>query len=488
MPKLAVRLALSVATAVMVMAGLQALLIRHPGAARATPVVEPAATAATEVPILNPSAGAEPPARPPGRRGLLAMATIRGRVLSSNGGVPDDVELHVEDATRDYQPRTDDMGAFEIHLPAGNYTVEASAGEEVALAQVDDLVADETRTVVLRLGPGVSIAGRVGGCDGPCAGVDIQATIAGSDREVGTTDSERDGAFTIDGLVPGRLYDLVFEMRGKRPLLVRGVPAPRQGLVATLEDAATLNGGFGVGPGEKCPMESATLVSEGEDDSIDTVPFDRQCRFTFTALPGKESVHLTAEGAGWHFELDVPLPAHGDPPFLCLRPPCRDLPPEPTAQLVVDMPAALQHSVYVSILYPNERTAGSGCAGSEGPCQLDDLDVSPNVTVTVRGDGCEQRSFKVDLHAGPNHVGYVCAAVRSIQGILRGTLPKTEIPLLVRCSGEHPVRPAAGRLFHLNCPTRLNAIEYQLPSEDTWRTAAVSDDGDGEGFVEIASG
>jgi hypothetical protein len=316
----------------------------------------------------------------------------------------------------------------------------------------------------------------------------VEARVPGSDREAASTDSDDRGAFEVDGLIPGRLYDLVFHADGKRQVTMRGVPAPRQGVVATMEDAPTLTGGFGIEPGKKCPMRVAVVQTPGNDDPDLRSDFDRQCHFEITDLPGTDSVHLTAEGDGWHFAVDVPLPAHGDPPFLCLRPPCRDLPPEPTAQLFVAMTDALRHRAYVSVIYPDDEFGSGGtCGGGEGQCKLDDLRVGRNVSVIVRSDGCERRVFKTELRPGANHLAFTCETVRSIQGILRGSREHLQAMVAVRCADGSPPRHAHGRLFQLDCPSRLGAIEYQIGDEQDWHNATIVADGEGDGFVEITT-
>ena len=114
---------------------------------------------------------------------------------------------------------------------------------------------------------------------------------------------------------------------------MHALSAPRQDLVVTLEPARTLAGGFGLDPGQDCPMMHVTLESTGKDASTQMANFDGNCRFQFADLPEADSVHLSADGEGWHFERDIALPPHGDPPFVCLHPTCREPPAEAKADL-----------------------------------------------------------------------------------------------------------------------------------------------------------
>jgi hypothetical protein len=352
---LAVRLAVSAAAASVVMTGIEALRLRHPPAAMLSESLaepeEEAPLPASNV-VAPPVRRAEPkPVKTPKPSGPLVMAKIHGRIVGRVSGdfSTAELELTIADGKRTYDPRTENDGRFEINLPPGTYALTASAGHDVAAAQVDDLAENEDREVTLVLAAGLTIEGQVE-CDGPCPGVSVAADMQRSHARVSNCESTGDGQFTLDGLAPGQRYDVVFETPSRRRLVVSGIAAPKRGLLAILEPSPTLSGGFGIARGEECPME--TLEIEPKDEGSDEHQFDRNCQFSIDDLPDLDHVHLRATGKGWHFEVEVPLPAHGDPPFLCLRPPCSE--PGPPTTLEVAVSGSAPQSVVLDLGYADQ--------------------------------------------------------------------------------------------------------------------------------------
>lgn len=472
MPTLAARLALSAAGAVVVLTGVEALRWRHPLAKTMPPVSEePVPEPPPSPPRFAPRPAQAPAARPvpqPASPRLFALARIHGQVVGDAAAIAN-AEIAIEDAERTYQPKIEDDGAFDVHLPPGSYAISASSGSLVALAEVRGLAPNEEREVLLRLVEGVAIQGRVSGCDGPCAGVSIH-TLTSVRVQSESIASDAEGEFVINGLVPGQAYDLVFQVTGRRQLTLRDIAAPARDVVATLEPSGTLVGGFGVEPGEACPMQTVSLKSPQDDDER-AAEFDPDCRFRIEELPAVASVHLRASGKGWHFSIDVALPEHGDPPFLCLHPPCREPEPEAQASLAVIVAGESGSRVYVQADFPDGNDGrAAACYQVNAPCVLDNLRAHPEVTVVVAAAGCEARTYTLNLMPGPNFLTSPCEAVRLIVGVIRGVSGKTA----VRCSSRHPALPTYGGRFVLRCPTHSATIEYQLAENDPWRTAAVS--------------
>jgi hypothetical protein len=494
MPRLAARGSVALAAAVVVLTGLEALRVHHPYLSATPPATaEPAVVYADEAPRLGVARplAAEPAATPPARRqGALAMARIHGRVVGDKAAL-DELALEVADATRAYEPRLDDDGFFEIHLPPGSYTLSATSRSLVAVADVAGLADEDDREVTLVLVPGAAIAGRVEGCDGPCSDVQVALHSRGARDEEAGTESDNDGRFNLSGLVPGNRYDLDFRREGMRRLTVRDVPAPGAGLVVKLAPSASLAGAFGLAPGEKCPMDTVTLTEPGSPDDRTEGIFDPHCRFEFDPLPDGDTVHLSANGTGWHFEVDVSVPAQGDPPLLCLHPPCREPEPEAKSSLTVTLQGVPSNTAYFTVEQPRNRVrSSSGCRRTGGTCVLEDLDPAPEATVEITAPGCEERAMKVSLLPGNNYLTYTCERTRDLQAVIRsagGHTPVTDAA--VRCSSAHPEVAAMGFVFHLRCPARLGAIEYRLGEAGPWRTAPVpSGDGAGLSFVDIEAG
>lgn len=483
MPTLAVKASVSLATAVVAMTALEAVRLRQPTTARPAPVVEEPARPAA-VPLLGPRSAVAEPIRPvPGPRTTFAMARIHGRVIARAGDLST-LAVVVADATRIYQAKVEE-DRFEINLPPGTYALDATAGDETAYVDVPDLVGAEDRLLVVRLTPAVSLSGRVEGCAPPCQSLGVEARVPGFFGKSAATETDPQGEFELTGLHPGRAYDLVFAGPQTRSLTLHAVTAPRQGLVVRLEQAASLSGGFGVGADGECPMDWASVVLD-DDGQVEQVPFDDDCRFTFAELPDAETVHVSATGTGWHFEVDVAVPAHGDPPFLCLRAPCRD--PAPKASLVIVAGGAARHPVHVSLIYPSGRHTGTRCVPSNGQCIVDDLRSSSGVMISATAHGCEPHKITMDLRPGSNYLSFPCESTRLIRGVVLGS---AQTGVSVRCGGGGQMRANVGRLFYLSCLATSSAIEYQVGSDGPWQRAAIFDEeGDEEhdGFVQIAPG
>ena len=313
-----------------VWAGIEALRARNVAPEEVPPAVaEPAPPPASEVPRFRNVAIQETKLEEPQPQvatpwGVAAMARIHGRVLGGGeqGEEEEPPKITAEDSLHNYEAEVEDDGRFEINLPIGHYTLVAISGDLVAAADVAGLAEQEDREVTLVLGQGVTIEGTVHAPDSSRLNAEI--TLHPARAQEAGVDVDGYGQFAAQGLVPGRSYELVVTAPGMRKQIVRNVNAPRRGLDVTLEKAPVLHGGFGLAAGQECPMKAARIVASGEDEDAEDGAFDDACQFALHDLPDAPSVHVAATGRGWHFEADVALPEHGDPPFLCLRKPCHD--------------------------------------------------------------------------------------------------------------------------------------------------------------------
>jgi hypothetical protein len=467
------------------MTGIEALRTRHPRPishvdAAPSPPEEPADSvprlAAPVVSVIEAAAPRSTVARNP-----RAMASIHGRVLGQDTA---DLAVTVGDAQRRTEAAVDD-GTFQMKLPPGSYLVVARAGDEVAEAQVDDLAEDEDREVVLVLAHGAAIEGRLEGCDGSCGKISISAQSAGVDSGSSSTASNSNGAFVLGGLLPGHKYDVVFQGGAPRRLVMRGLVAPQRDLVVALEPPPKLSGGFGVEPEEGCPMTSVSFMQKGELELF--ASFDRHCNFHFDDVPDVDSVHLRAVGTGWRFEVDVPIPAHGDPPFLCLRAPCAEsaAEAEATLQIVFSGSVAGRVGIWMSSSVGGVSTA---CFPESRPCVLSGLAPVTGAKLTVDSDQCQSETLTVDLRPGTNTIPFHCQPPRRIRGMLRsqGELASA-FPGRVRCSSGHPPQAAHDGLFALACPASQSTIEYQLDLNQPWKVLALPSGGaDNVAFVDIS--
>ena len=492
MPTLAAKIAVAAAATVLTWAGIEAVRLRHVAAAAPSRTLAEADNLETsEVPRLAPvtvgtNEAKEPPAEVPAALGIAAMARIHGRVLSGEHG-EGPPEVSAEDSSHTYDAEVEADGRFEINLPAGTYTLIAAMDDLVATADVAGLDDGEDREVTLVLSKGAEVQGTVHGPDGTTQAFEIQVHRAGRPQATLEMEGEKNGQFSAEGLIPGLPYDLTVTTPGMRRLVVRNVMAPRRGLDLALEPTPTLRGGFGVAAGEECPMKIARLVQAGADQARGSAPFNRACHFEIDDLPDAASVHVTAEGKGWHFEAEVAVPNHGDPPFLCLREPCRNTGPEPTATLAVTLQGARASGWYLSA-NSEGKFRGESCQSSQIPCQIDDLEAGNRVDVRANASGLRCETKAIDLVPGMNTLVLPCQANQMIQGVF-ASVPSGEDPeptAMVRCSASEESQRAHGRLFQIECLERLPTIEYQRTRNGPWMTAPIQSSGPGGiGFVEI---
>ena len=490
MPALAAKFAVAVAATVVAWAGIEAARLRHRPTTRLALILEEVdppktsqaprlATVAME--NTEPGKPSSEAAKP---LGVFAMARIHGRVLGGDKStaVP---QISVEDSTHSYDAEVEDDGRFQVNLPAGNYALIATSDDLVATADVAGLSENEDREVTLVLGKGAAIQGTVHGPGGAHQGFEIQLRRVGRSQSLIEAESEDNGHFMAEGLIPGRGYDITVTAPRLRTLVLHNVVAPTRGLELALEPMATLRGGFGIAAGQECPMEVARLTSA--DDDAESAAFNHACQFEISGLPDLPTVHLTAEGAGWHFEAEVALPHHGDPPFLCLRAPCRDSGPEPKATLAVTLVGGGARDWSYSA---NDGTQfrETLCRGSDVPCEIDDLRPGRSVRVRVSAHRLTCENQTIPLVPGFNTLTVRCELEREIQGVVR-TVPDSQEPLpaiSIRCSPGHRGQHVPGRIFQMECPEHLSAIEYQRPPGSPWLAAPVQTSGpESPGFVEI---
>src|SRR5262245_7289907 len=169
-----------------------------------------------------PSAPAQPAGHEPG-----GIAHLRGHVLFPAGVKPNDhLDVTAEDPSRTFAALVGDDGRFEVHLPSGRYTLIASMDELVGVVPDFFARAGAGRDIDIRLAAGAAIRGTV------TTPADASVKAFATDRdedEIGNCDVV-DGRFAIEGLIPGRRYDLVFDGQDVRRLTVTGVTAPADGM------------------------------------------------------------------------------------------------------------------------------------------------------------------------------------------------------------------------------------------------------------------
>jgi hypothetical protein len=495
---LAFRLAATTATAAILLMGYQALKLHRSRLRRqAAKTVAPleiqneagprlAATVRTEFDDHVDRQATPTQVRPTG------TASMHGTIL---GLETDASELSVsaQAAGRNYAAEIAQDGHFFIHLPPASYTLLAESPTQVATVEVLDLKENEDREVILRLTNAATIAGTVATPPGSKRRVEVRILRAETQANPGATQSNERGEFEAGGLVPGWNYDLRFSSPGLRSVTLQRVRAPAQGIAVSLEPAAKLRGGFGLSAGERCPMETASVDERNgqtfpSDVDGSSVAFDRDCRFEFDDLPEVPRVRVSASGRGWHFEVDVELPAHGDPPFLCFHPPCRDPDQEPRAELELSVRGTTPGAFVVVLSLGEHGTQRQGCPESPPGCLLENLPVTAAADVRIFRRDCMAKPARVALNPGKNYLVVDCEPVKEIAGIVRAGPSEDLIAPwgAVRCTPESSAHGFQGFSFSLDCPANLAAIEYRNASDKTWRPAPIRSSSDGtRGLVEI---
>ncbi len=263
-----------------------------------------------------------------GSSGVFERTAIlrRGAPLSGTVVAPDGsplaaalVEVWTETGTRFVE--ADDAGAWSVPaMQAGAYEARASA-EGYALGRAVAGTHDgktEQRGVILRVGTGARLHGRVRNPTGPIAGAHVYTEMQPGTDSVATTDS--DGRFQIVGLGPGRhlvsvdSWSSTVVMAGDDSELEIDIELPPEQSASahSAEDASDR-------ASPQVPQPTATLTGRVLRDGVPVTEFGivrkgfaryhwiaraiihaPDGRFTLTGLRETScSVHVLALGTGW---------------------------------------------------------------------------------------------------------------------------------------------------------------------------------------------
>jgi protocatechuate 3,4-dioxygenase beta subunit len=179
------------------------------------------------------------PSRPLVLRLQGEARSLGGLVLEANGSAARDAKVILGGPalSQPMQTRANDKGIFLFHgLGFGHFVVRAMVGDKVSrsVAVVIDDATGWLPPVKLTLAPGAMLKGRVLDDLGrPLSGADVELTVSPVDEasELGRTD--RDGAFSIGPVPPGR-YDVWARFAG-HGMLKPGEAVLRTEAVTTLD-------------------------------------------------------------------------------------------------------------------------------------------------------------------------------------------------------------------------------------------------------------
>lgn len=219
---------------------------------------------------------------------VARLARLRGRVLDHAGQpvagarvafsarvggkrIGSDEAAGIGDAT------SDDAGAFEIEVPAGDVKLTATAGDVEGTALLDAVTpGNEPPEVIIRLPAGVEVAGVVvDGARAPVAGAEVRVTVVGGSGVRGaerTATTDASGAFRFERLAPGTA---TLEARGAAgvspPMTIKLKDgARRAGIQLVLASAASIAGR--VVDGKGTPIAGATVLATPAKSKIKARP------------------------------------------------------------------------------------------------------------------------------------------------------------------------------------------------------------------------
>jgi hypothetical protein len=443
-------------------------------------------------------ASLRPPAPPPARRALpppalqrealaaespraTTVTRLSGRVMGGDDAAVDAGELEVEivdeSGSRPAVTASTKGRDFQVRLPPGIYTVTARMADLVGKVSGVRLNGREDVQLLLVLQPASSLAGRVLFDGDPRDDLEIRAFIAGT-RSVDAREAvSSDGSFQLH-VGPG-VYDLEVTGHGISSVRLTGVQAPAEGLQLRLQRTATLKGAIGMPPGELCAISDVTVM-RGEEELDVGMEIDARCQFEAEGVPAGELL-VRASGPGWLVEGRVVVPEQGEPPFLCLNPPCGGI---PVARLEITVDASADFADEDrDILVDRGGGRTSRCQPVAGRCEIDGLAVGDQPTVYVTGVDCPPGDPLPALKPGLNRTTVICRRLRRIEAFVRqrGGLPPRTID--VRCGSQ--IRSAAHSFFvRTTCETTARELQYSLDRATGWRSVALGE-GDGPLLVEL---
>ncbi|MFT3917495.1 MAG: sigma-70 family RNA polymerase sigma factor [Anaeromyxobacteraceae bacterium] len=156
---------------------------------------------------------------------LEAAATIEGRVVDSQGRAAPNAELVLSGTGEVFTAMAGPSGGFAVEVVPGAYVLTAKAsGETGALPSQLVLAAGQAvKGIVLRLGAGAGIEGRVTGAEGtPIAGAVMLLSNRERDGELARALTGADGRYAFGPLAAGE-YDVDANADGRAKLMASGI-------------------------------------------------------------------------------------------------------------------------------------------------------------------------------------------------------------------------------------------------------------------------
>ncbi|HLK93386.1 MAG TPA: hypothetical protein VKZ18_26070 [Polyangia bacterium] len=396
---------------------------RHHRRSRPPAEEEDTSTAAAPTPQPPPAERRRPP-RPPERPS--GPARLYGRVVAPAGEALDldGFLVAADDGARTINARVSADGAFELHVPPGQYTLEAFRGAWVGLVAGVPARAGAERETTIVLVRSVSLEGTFRAPAGASVTVKVSPT-GRADWDDGAVVG--DSGFEADHLVPGQAYDLSLSGPGLRTATLRSVTAPARDLVVQVDALPTLRGAVGFPSGERCPIAHVGLYAPSQlpakDEDVEDLDdddgvvqagrvgnVDNACRFQLPVPDGASQMILLAVGEGWHLEQPIAVPPTGDPDPVCLNPPCRANPLEGLATVRISLEGAPPGGGVSASLHAaaGESQNVYGCGSNGRACTIEALAPGQALTVRVGSADCARQTREIVLAPGDNRVAVPC--------------------------------------------------------------------------------
>ena len=414
-----------------------------------------------------------------------SVGRLSGRVMGGSDEAVSSEQLTVEVidevGARPRVSATTKGRDFQARLPAGTYTVVAKLDDLIGKVSGVRLGGREEIQILLALHPAGVLAGRVLSDGDVLPELEVRALVAGTRHVDASEDVASDGSFSL-AVAPG-VYDL--EIVGEAISTVRrtGVQAPAEGLEIRLERMAVLNGAIGMPPGQPCEIDDVTVFRTQDGmEAVDTsVSVDARCRFQVEDVPAGELL-VRASGTGWLVEGRVVIPERGEPDFLCLNPPCGDVPVARLEIILESMATGAAGDALQIVVDTGDSQRSCQLVGDR--CEVDGLTVGDRPQVWVSGTECLSQDALPPLLPGLNRVTVPCRRLRIVEGVVRQRTPGPPPDTIdVRCGKRNK---AAARSFMIRtfCEASERELQYRFGGTQGWRSVAL-DAGAGPLLVEL---
>jgi hypothetical protein len=138
-------------------------------------------------------------------------------------------------------------------------------------------------------------------------------------------DAAPDGTFVVEDIEPG-LYDVAVTADGLADAHLRSLASDAIGARVALSRLPVLIGAVGNAQNGTDGCDGLEIQVDVGDDDTRVEPVGEDCTFSVEGLARGQAVKLAVGDEDHEASIGVSMPAGGDPPPVCLGPPCASLP------------------------------------------------------------------------------------------------------------------------------------------------------------------